>query len=650
MSQIITSDETTIQFNKFYPYIWLKNIGDGDCYVSARPNIVAEADDVCFLPAGDAVMVEGKTDKVYVLGETTIEAHASHCASSPFLDSVTTGGGGGGSATIESLSVTENGIYTASGSVDGYSPVTVNVSPNVDIKSVTQNGIYRASADELDGYSVVTVEVPEPTPPVLIEKTITQNGVYDPEDDNADGYSMIDVEVPNKGQINPFPTGASTIGLYNQNGITVTSSSIDNDGTGEVDISEASAGYEGMVIELNVIPTHIYAVEFDYQNINAAYWVNPYYCLGWLLENSARTDYESYTDWPENIDRDSSKHHHHAIIEATGDKIYMNFNLCGYADYQTNTAEITNLKVYDYSSGGVTVESFSINQNGTYTAPAGKAYTPITVTVPLGAEIITRANWDLMTESQKQAKGLVAIQDSSTGFLRGDFVNGADYIQSNKYIPYSDEYKVLGVAYPDLFDASANSWGYGTNPVLYTGSGGKPTLSTQEQAIYFPTNTSDVVGYIDLGATNTPFTAYIVMKCISPAGRMLSCTEQASMGHLIMLSSDYDNVSIDSWGSGTNLGVSAVADYFVAAMTSSITSGYGYCYDAANDTVNSMNKSLSATGRYITIGRTDIDPYIMYPSPTDLYLKYIAVVSEVENGTTIINNIRNLYNQFVASE
>lgn len=35
---------------------------------------------------------------------------------------------GGGSATIQALSVTANGTYTASGGVDGYSPVTVNVS------------------------------------------------------------------------------------------------------------------------------------------------------------------------------------------------------------------------------------------------------------------------------------------------------------------------------------------------------------------------------------------------------------------------------------------------------------------------------------------------------------------------------------------
>lgn len=38
------------------------------------------------------------------------------------------GGGGGSEPVIESLSVTENGTYTAPSGVDGYSPVTVNVS------------------------------------------------------------------------------------------------------------------------------------------------------------------------------------------------------------------------------------------------------------------------------------------------------------------------------------------------------------------------------------------------------------------------------------------------------------------------------------------------------------------------------------------
>lgn len=74
----------------------------------------------------------------------------------------TSSGGGGGSATIEALSVTQNGTYTASGSVDGYSPVTVNVSapaPTIESLSVTSNGTYTAPSGT-DGYSPVVVNVP----------------------------------------------------------------------------------------------------------------------------------------------------------------------------------------------------------------------------------------------------------------------------------------------------------------------------------------------------------------------------------------------------------------------------------------------------------------------------------------------------------
>ena len=35
--------------------------------------------------------------------------------------------------------------------------------------------------------------------------------------------------------------------------------------------------------------------------------------------------------------------------------------------------------------GGVTVESLSVTANGTYTAPAGKAYSPVVVNVPAAA-------------------------------------------------------------------------------------------------------------------------------------------------------------------------------------------------------------------------------------------------------------------------
>ena len=52
-------------------------------------------------------------------------------------------GGGGAAPVIQALSVTENGTYTAPSGVDGYSPVTVQV-PNPSSGSIrlTENGTY----------------------------------------------------------------------------------------------------------------------------------------------------------------------------------------------------------------------------------------------------------------------------------------------------------------------------------------------------------------------------------------------------------------------------------------------------------------------------------------------------------------------------
>ena len=148
--------ENTITFDAFYQYIWARNYGDVDVYISNHSNIVAGDDDVALLPAGEAVRltVNGKT--LYVLGSTTLEVHAQNFSDSPFAWNEA-GEGGGSDITVVSLSATENTTYTAPTGT-AYSPVTVSVSPNVGTKSITENGIYTASSDNLDGYSSVTVD------------------------------------------------------------------------------------------------------------------------------------------------------------------------------------------------------------------------------------------------------------------------------------------------------------------------------------------------------------------------------------------------------------------------------------------------------------------------------------------------------------
>ena len=159
--------------------------------------------------------------------------------------------GNGEPPNIQPLTVTENGTYTASGDVDGYSPITVNVPSSgggivpSGTKQITENGTYDvtnyASAEvnvpekepvleplnvtangtytppgDVDGYSPITVNVPEKEP-VLVELVAEANGTYNPPD-GIDGYSSVEVYVPSSGS--SIDTCALTVAVAD-NGMSV---------------------------------------------------------------------------------------------------------------------------------------------------------------------------------------------------------------------------------------------------------------------------------------------------------------------------------------------------------------------------------------------------------------------------------------------
>lgn len=102
------------------------------------------------------------------------------------------GGGEGGEAVIRSLSVTKNGTYTAPSGVDGYSPVTVNVPEPTGTKTITANGTHDVTA-----YASAQVNVPD-TPAVTEALTVTENGTYTP-DSGVDGFDSVTVNVAGSG-------------------------------------------------------------------------------------------------------------------------------------------------------------------------------------------------------------------------------------------------------------------------------------------------------------------------------------------------------------------------------------------------------------------------------------------------------------------
>lgn len=116
------------------------------------------------------------------------------------------GGGGGGSAVINPLSVTANGTYTATGGVDGYSPVTVNVPKPLGTKNITANGDY-----DVESYASAHVSVSGITPSGTY--SITNNGIYD-----IVSYASVDVNVSGGGGDSRFAQlvdGTITVAIDN---------------------------------------------------------------------------------------------------------------------------------------------------------------------------------------------------------------------------------------------------------------------------------------------------------------------------------------------------------------------------------------------------------------------------------------------------
>ena len=150
-------------------------------------------------------------------------------------------------------------------------------------------------------------------------------------------------------QINPFGS-SGTISLYNANGVTVSSSSVDSDGTGSMVCSESQAGYEGFVLELDgVTAGKKYLLTFDLQFTAETQFMSGYR-IGFTLENSAFTAYNTQDHWTNNIARDAVKNPYIAAIIASGTKLYVNFNVCGLSDSVTNGFTMSDIKLFEIAA------------------------------------------------------------------------------------------------------------------------------------------------------------------------------------------------------------------------------------------------------------------------------------------------------------
>ena len=114
---------------------------------------------------------------------------------------------------------------------------------------------------------------------------------------------------------------------------------------------------------------------------------------------------------------------------------------------EKTTITLTNISS---GGGGVTVEPLSVTANGTYTAPAGKAYSPVTVNVPSsggsatlyawkqGGEMFLYLNIDTAPENPADAQNIKYLlvesetrQISIDKFLQGTMTY--EYIADNEF-------------------------------------------------------------------------------------------------------------------------------------------------------------------------------------------------------------------------
>lgn len=113
MSEIKTitslATETEITFADFWQFVWVRNLGENDCYVSNKSGIEAGGVDVIAVKAGETAMIITETQSIYSKGATTLECHGQNFAECPFKRTAK----GGEQIDVTALNVTANGTLSA---------------------------------------------------------------------------------------------------------------------------------------------------------------------------------------------------------------------------------------------------------------------------------------------------------------------------------------------------------------------------------------------------------------------------------------------------------------------------------------------------------------------------------------------------------
>lgn len=245
-------------------------------------------------------------------------------------------------------------------------------------------------------------------------------------------------------------------------------------------------------------------------------------------------------------------------------------------------------------------------------------------------ELLTQSQWDTLSTAEKQAKGLVAIEQAVSGYNRGILVNGADFQPVGDLLIYSDPTKIACEA-DYTMNVINGRWGIGPNAAYAAGC----TIETN--SLYAPVAASEARLYVDLGASDTPFTAYAIMKLRSPGTytRLLSAMRSRAGGEGIILYGSTINVS--SWGSDTSTGYQASQYHAMAIKWGGSTGSGGMVHGGSW-----ISKNPSHAGQYVTVARTDIDASTSNAEPGNADVLFFGVVTESESTAIVQNNLSHL--------
>lgn len=94
----LNGDETAVEFEKGYPYYFIRNDGDAPIYVSLSPGITPGAEGVYAIPAGATERIGSgySLPKFYILGTGEAYIRGEQIATQPSFKRGGKGGGSGG--------------------------------------------------------------------------------------------------------------------------------------------------------------------------------------------------------------------------------------------------------------------------------------------------------------------------------------------------------------------------------------------------------------------------------------------------------------------------------------------------------------------------------------------------------------------------